>query len=930
MITSDIVRGRWKYGPALLLAILIAVGCDPNPEKLMASARQEREKGNNSAAIIHLREVLQETPDNAEARYLLGLAYNTTGDFASAEKELRKALELRYDAVKVVPPLLKSLLAQGQFQKVLDEAHPEAGGDRRTEAELLTSRALAWIGTGRISEGGELLAKALQIQPEFADALLGQARIATVEKKFDEAARLIERAIASAPSSVDAWLMKGDLHRMLRQNDAAAAYQKVLELNPDNLQARLSMVLLQIAAGNLDDAGTQLDRARKVAPQVPIVGYMGALIEYRRANYPAARDAVLQVLKVVPNHLPSVLLAGAIEYAQGSHTQAQSYLARVVTRAPSNLYARKLLVASLTRSGDTQRARDVLEAGLKQGPDDAELLALAGEVAMHSNDFARASEYFGKATKADPKSAGARTGLAMSRLASGEADRALADLETAVQLDSDKYQADTLLVNFHLYRNQFDQALQALQSLEKKQPDNPLTYNLKAAAYLGKKDIEGARKNLQRALELRPTYLPAALTLARLDLQNKNRQAARGWLEAVLAKDPNHVGALLALANFGPQVGATVKDQILWLERAQRASPGSVHAPLMLARLYARIGEPKKALEFAQRAQISSPNNVEVLETLGPIQTALGENNQALTTYQKLATLQPKSANALFRLANAQIMNRDARGAAATLKQALTLKPDFSEALLALTGLEIHAGRFPEAMKIALQLQKQNARSPLGFALEGDVLLAEKKYLEAAKAYEAAYALGSSGLLAMKIHTAYIQGGKPEEGERRLAQWLKASPDDVVARLYQADASLNARDYKNAIEQYEWVRRKQPDNVVVLNNLSWLYQQVKDPRALETAERAYKLNPNNAEISDTLGLILVEKGDTPRGLELLQKAAAAAPNIPRIRYHLAQAWLKSGDKAKALEELKGLGLLSGGTKFPEHKEALDLLKQLSK
>ena len=128
--------------------------------------------------------------------------------------------------------------------------------------------------------------------------------------------------------------------------------------------------------------------------------------------------------------------------------------------------------------------------------------------------------------------------------------------------------------------------------------------------------------------------------------------------------------------------------------------------------------------------------------------------------------------------------------------------------------------------------------------------------------------------------------------------------------------------------QYEWLQEKQPDNVVVLNNLAWAYHQVKDPRALETAERAYKLKPDSASLSDTLGWILVEQGNTRRGLELLQKAVKAAPKVPEIRYHLAQAWLKAGDKSKARSELEAL--LSTDAKFPQRAEAEKLLDQLRK
>jgi putative PEP-CTERM system TPR-repeat lipoprotein len=598
----------------------------------------------------------------------------------------------------------------------------------------------------------------------------------------------------------------------------------------------------------------------------------------------------------------------------------------VIDRAPDNLYARRLMIASLVKSGQVQRALEVLQPGLKQFPEDGVLMALAGEVYLQSNEFAKGAQFFEKAARLEPKSASARTGLGLSRLASGETDHGLADLESASQLDSDKYQADILLVTSHLRQANYDAALKAMQTLEKKQPNNPLTYNLKAMIYLGKKDTAAARKQLERALELQPAYVPAAANLARLDLQEKNPQAARRRLEAILEKDKDNVQALLTLASLGPRIGATQKEQIDWLERARKASPGSVRPQLMLARLYAQAGDVKKALEAAQQALAISPDSLEVLDALGAIQIAAGEKEQALVTYRKLATLQPTSPVALHRLATAQAANADQAAAAISLKKALSLKPDYIDAQVGLAGLEVRAGRFPEAIKIARQVQKQAAKSPLGFALEGDVLMAEKKFPQAAKAYETAYGIGKSGLLAAKTYEAYAQAGKPDEAERWLAQGLKDSPDDASVRLYAADAALKSGKYRNAIEHYEWLLQKQPDNVLVLNNLAWAYQQVKDKRALETAERAYKLKPDNAAVADTLGWMLVEQGNTTRGLELLQKAVAAAPQAHEIRYHLAQAWLKAGDQSKARSELERL--VASDVKFPQQAEAMNLLKKL--
>ena len=98
----------------------------------------------------------------------------------------------------------------------------------------------------------------------------------------------------------------------------------------------------------------------------------------------------------------------------------------------------------------------------------------------------------------------------------------------------------------------------------------------------------------------------------------------------------------------------------------------------------------------------------------------------------------------------------------------------------------------------------------------------------------------------------------------------------------------------------------EPGNVIALNNLAWTLGELKDPGALGFAEKAYGLAPRNPAIADTLGWLLVERGDTKRGVQILAQAAAGAPNVPAIRMHYAKALLKSGDKAGAKAELEAM------------------------
>ncbi len=268
----------------------------------------------------------------------------------------------------------------------------------------------------------------------------------------------------------------------------------------------------------------------------------------------------------------------------------------------------------------------------------------------------------------------------------------------------------------------------------------------------------------------------------------------------------------------------------------------------------------------------------------------------------------------------------DVSGATENLKKALQLRPDFAEAHYRLAALDVQAKRYDEGIKRARELQKVAPKSPAGFVIEGDVLFAQQRYADAAAAYEKAWSLQQASPTVLKLHAAYTRAGNAKEADARMQAWLKDHPDDTRALLYLAAENLREGRNKLAIEQYEAILKKRPDNVLALNNLANLYHQEKDPRALPTAERAQKLAPDSARVSDTLGWILVEQGKTKRGLELLQKAAAGAPQVPEIRYHLAVAFAKSGNKAKARKELENL--LQGEAKFAQREAAEQLLKQL--
>lgn len=916
-------------GAILFIGSVAACSKMQSAQTLISEAKQYQQKGDNKAAIIQLKNALQKNPDDSEARYLLGTIYYETGDPQSAEKELRRALSLGMSPDKVLPGLGKTLLILGQFQKVLDETKQVSG--EKQSAEISSLRGNAYLALGKGQEAKESFELALKYNADFPDALIGLAKHALLEKEIlekeiDSATRLSEQAVSQNPQNPDVWLFKGDLLRAQGKTEPAlAAYDQVLKLQPNNIPAHISKATLEIASGKFDAAKLDIDSARKEKPNNLIVLYTQALLDFRQGKSAAALESLQQVLRAAPEHMPSILLAGAVQYSLGSMPQAEQHLKKYLAKDPGNLYARKLLASTLLKSRQTQYAIDVLSPALKDAPQDPQLLAIAGESYMQAGDFAKATEYFAKASALAPKAAELHSALGLSKLALGENDRAVAEMETAVNLDVKSPKASVLLVLTHLRLKEYDKALAAATVIEKELPDDPLGYNLKGAAYLGKKDTAAARASFEKAVTLQPSNFPAVMNLVQLDLQEKKPDVAKKRLEALLDKDKKNIQAMTALAGLAQSQGQT-KEATVWLERASNENPDALQPAMMLAAHYLQIGEKQKALTLAQKLHGSNSDNPAVLDILAQAQFANGDKQAALETSNKLAVIKPDSALVQFRIASIHMAMQNQSAASDALKKALTLQPDYLDAQLAMASLDVNKENYDGALSIARQIQKKSGKSPVGYELEGNILMTQKKPALAVKAYEQAFAIGKSGPLMIKLHASLSQAGKSKEANSRLTQWLKEHPADIPTRMYLAGTYLAEKQDKAAIEQYQTVLQQDPKYVPALNNLAWLYQQEKDPRALEFAEKANQLAPDNPASLDTLGWILTEQGNTIRGLPLLQKANSLAPDAADIHYHLVLGLVKSGDKAKARKELEQL--LATGKNFSNIDEARTLLKEL--
>jgi putative PEP-CTERM system TPR-repeat lipoprotein len=918
---------------AALVAAVFLAGCTvESSAQRLEKARAALAARDMPTAEILLKNFLQKTPDDGEARMLLAKLHAVNRDWISAEKEWRRALEIGVAPEHAQPDLLAALVEQGNAKGAL-----EAAGWYTVTAPQAKAAIAYWQGRAHRLSGKPELARvsfeaALAIMPE-----LHRARVALLAQQAERGDRAgarsgVDTLLRQVPEQPDALLLKADL--LLAQRDlpgARDALTRAIAADPTDPQARIRLVSLLTDLRDYPAAEVQQAGLAKLAPALPITRHLQAVLDFRLNRLDRAREGALDVLRLVPDYVPALALAANVALAQNELEQAEQFARTAFDRAPDSLQGSRLLASVLLRKNEPVRALQVAQTALARGVEDGALLAIAGEASLRRNEVDAAAGYFERAVKADPTDPAKRTGLGMARIAAGRAVAGHADLEAATKLDPQNTQADLALIMARLRARQFDAALTAVERLHDKQPGKALTHNLRGTVLLARGDAGKARTSFERALQLDPLFFAAIANLAELDMRDGNTQAARQRFEAALSRDPGNVPAMLALAQLAAKTGAAPVEVLDLLSRARAADPSNIEAVLATARHRIQGNQPREAIPMLQQALGLHPNHPALLEALGHAFLRADERQQAIDAFERLLLASPGSPAIHRRIAEIKTQFGDSEGARTSLSQAAQLerKPAAQrDAASYLANSQQTEGRRTSAAAVPQQSRPEPLRPAEPFkaaptaaattaakagAAEaasaeaiGDRLAAERNWTEAASAYAKALTVQRTASLAVKHHQALLRAGRAADAGAALRDALQRAPADSALRMYAAERAMIERDWKTAVTLYDAAAKANPGDVVALNNLAWSLKEIKDPRAAAVAREAYAKAPGTAQIADTLGVILLEGGEAQRGLEMIRKAIALAPQAPEYRLRHVRALVSTGDRAAAKTEIATL------------------------
>lgn len=260
------------------------------------------------------------------------------------------------------------------------------------------------------------------------------------------------------------------------------------------------------------------------------------------------------------------------------------------------------------------------------------------------------------------------------------------------------------------------------------------------------------------------------------------------------------------------------------------------------------------------------------------------------------------------------------------LEASLAMSPDYADSLLQLASISIEEGNQDAALQ---RVQQQIALQPNVAQLHsilGAVYLARRELGSAEAAFLKAVEFdpGLAGPY-VQLGRIYATSGKYEEALAKLDDAIRVRPDNAGLRTLVGMVYQQYGDVEKAQVAYEAVLELDSRLAPAANNLAYIYSEEggDQEKALELAQTAREVAPQEPNIADTLGWILYKRGVYQRALGLLTESAGKLPENAVVHYHLGMVHSQLGHIEEARDALtKALELDPGFAGADEARMAL--------
>jgi putative PEP-CTERM system TPR-repeat lipoprotein len=884
------INTKSKLAVQVLLLTIILLGCGDNKtsKEYITEARVAFNKGENSTAIISLKNALQSEKNNLEARFLLGSVYAQQGLWVNAEKELRIASNAGFTDSNI------DILLTKINYRLEDIHYLTSVKNIQNEYSDLPKIYLAILAIkqGDVAEGRSIFNEIILAGSNQDLSNLAMAWDSFLNADYAASLKLLDTLVVSSVIKEDVIELRVVNLVAQKKHEAAAEQLEIfLALHPLSHIHRLQLAEQYVKYRNYPDAEKNADLLLNLFENNIILNRIKAEIKFNAKDYSLAKEFAEKALLNSEDTLSKVI-AGISAYQLGQYEYSYNYLNAVSTNFAEAHPVNQILIALSNQLSFSTGANN-------------ELLSDTVLSLIKSGDYQQTRDVLIKASDSSRLNDGViNFQLGLLKIIEGDSTFT-DDFERAISNGFNDIAPKVLLAELYLREKEYIKVLEIADSIS---PSNKVAATLlKGSVYLEKGEFDKAILAYEGILSNEPEHMGAIFKLSETYFKDGNTAKSIELLKNIYKISASNVYAVRSLFKFSlePSNKKMLEEFFISQEKVDKKN---INRQIVLTEFYLLHNEAEQALSIASRYLLKTPEQLEMtlLKTRALLSlNRINDVKDILVTLNNIAPTHPSVIKS-----KAYILNLDGNKT-----EAIKVIEDFrstnngvlNDDLLLLISIiyveNINILKAEESLK-----KVKNKQHPRYSRIAGKMALIKGDSPLAVELLSKAYKSSPSQLVALELAQALQNEGEFDEAIQLLENFLLKNNGIKLSLVNYKLAELCEEKYPEKADRlYKQLLIETNESVATLNNIAWFYYtQQRYVEGKMYANMAVTKAPELAAVHNTLGVILLELGDLSKANQHLQTSVNIEPQNDKYKIWLAKSFILNGNHESANKIRKGI------------------------
>lgn len=682
-----------------------------------------------------------------------------------------------------------------------------------------------------------------------------------------------------------------------------------------------------IDAANYPKARVALRNVLKIDPKDVDAYFLFAQVEEKEKNWRNAVGLYQEVVQLVPDHTAALVTLGKYYLEARLTENVVSTADKVLAKDPQNPQAKALKIAVLAVEGKLPEALIQAAALSLRFPTEPDVTILLATLYGQQQRYRDAEITLRTALEAHPKDMDLLNNL--NTILVQAKDMAGAETVARRMIETEPTLFDHRLRLARLFDAQgaHEKAETVLREAIFLDPNSEERRLLLADFMSTMKDHRAAEQALLEASTQLPNSTKIQFGLAELYLKSGQEIKAREQYASLVKsykEKPAGLEAKVKLAEMDLVSGKQTEAE-RQVQEVLKENPRSSDGLILSGRMALSTRNGKDAVQAFRTVLHDQPELATVHFLLGQGYLLTGENNLAKESFERAVALYPGQVDARRSLAALESQSGRHQQARARLDDLLKQRPDDFAALDMLMTLDLVTKNWVEAERVLERLHTASRDNVVAFMAEGRLRQAQGKLDKASAAYEHATALVPNDpdplLSLVKLD---VSQSHADRARTRLDALLVTRPDHLFGHGLLGEVLALTGQPQEADAQFREAVRLNPKWITPWLDWGGLWLAQKKPdQAVQVVQAGLKANPNSEELHMLLALAYSTQSQTDQAITAYDGALRLNPRNVLAANNLAVLLVDYKGDPQSLQ--KAFALSRGFEKEAPHPLFLDTL-----